>query len=79
MLLKGSDQFRTSFSGAERYLAASSGRLIENGKPLKIRLSGLKASLVRVLRNGAKRIRTADPFNAIEVRYQLRYSPSCAL
>ena len=24
---------------------------------------------------GAKRIRTADPLNAIEVRYQLRYSP----
>ncbi len=27
------------------------------------------------IRYGAKRIRTADPFNAIEVRYQLRYSP----
>jgi hypothetical protein len=25
--------------------------------------------------NGAKRIRTADPLNAIEVRYQLRYNP----
>lgn len=25
--------------------------------------------------NGAKRTRTADPLNAIEVRYQLRYSP----
>ena len=25
--------------------------------------------------NGAKRIRTADPLNAIEMRYQLRYSP----
>lgn len=24
---------------------------------------------------GAKRIRTADPFNAIEVLYQLSYSP----
>ena len=28
---------------------------------------------------GAKRIRTADPLNAIEVRYQLRYSPVCVL
>gem|GEM_PF-6793235 len=28
--------------------------------------------------NGAKRIRTADPLNAIEVLYQLSYSPlSC--
>lgn len=27
------------------------------------------------LNHGAKRIRTADPLNAIEVRYQLRYSP----
>lgn len=26
-------------------------------------------------RDGAKRIRTADPFNAIEVLYQLSYSP----
>lgn len=25
---------------------------------------------------GAKRTRTADPLNAIEVRYQLRYSPA---
>jgi hypothetical protein len=25
--------------------------------------------------DGAKRIRTADPLNAIEMRYQLRYSP----
>jgi hypothetical protein len=25
--------------------------------------------------NGAKEIRTPDPLNAIEVRYQLRYSP----
>lgn len=25
--------------------------------------------------SGAKRIRTADPLNAIEVRYQLRYNP----
>ena len=24
---------------------------------------------------GAKQIRTADPLNAIEVRYQLRYNP----
>ncbi len=30
--------------------------------------------LVRVL-YGAKRIRTAGPLNAIEMRYQLRYSP----
>ncbi len=29
------------------------------------------------LKNGAKRIRTADPLNAIEMRYQLRYSPAC--
>ncbi len=29
----------------------------------------------KVFENGAKRIRTADPLNAIEVRYQLRYSP----
>ncbi len=27
------------------------------------------------MKNGAKRIRTADPLNAIEVRYQLRYNP----
>ena|GEM_PF-5555082 len=27
---------------------------------------------------GAKRIRTADPFNAIEVLYQLSYSPESA-
>jgi hypothetical protein len=27
-------------------------------------------------KNGAKRIRTADPLNAIEVRYQLRYNPT---
>ena len=30
---------------------------------------------IRVLGDGAKRTRTADPLNAIEVRYQLRYSP----
>lgn len=30
---------------------------------------------VREYENGAKRIRTADPLNAIEVRYQLRYNP----
>jgi hypothetical protein len=29
----------------------------------------------RFFKNGAKRIRTADPLNAIEVRYQLRYNP----
>ena len=28
-------------------------------------------------RNGAKRTRTADPLNAIEVLYQLSYSPEC--
>lgn len=28
-------------------------------------------------RNGAKETRTPDPLNAIEVRYQLRYSPVC--
>ncbi len=28
--------------------------------------------------NGAKRIRTADPLNAIQVLYQLSYSPLCA-
>ena len=27
------------------------------------------------IKNGAKRIRTADPLNAIEVLYQLSYSP----
>ena len=27
------------------------------------------------VKNGVKRIRTADPLNAIEVRYQLRYNP----
>ncbi len=27
--------------------------------------------------NGDKRIRTADPFNAIEVLYQLSYIPKC--
>lgn len=27
--------------------------------------------------NGAKRIRTAGLLNAIETRYQLRYSPLC--
>ena len=27
------------------------------------------------MRYGAKEIRTPDPLNAIEVRYQLRYSP----
>ena len=31
--------------------------------------------LMCVFGYGAKRIRTADPLNAIEVRYQLRYSP----
>ena len=30
---------------------------------------------LEVPNNGAKRIRTADPLNAIEVRYQLRYNP----
>ncbi len=31
-----------------------------------------------LFRDGAKRIRTADPFNAIEVLYQLSYSPASA-
>ena len=29
--------------------------------------------------NGAKRIRTADPLNAIEVLYQLSYSPTISV
>ena len=32
-------------------------------------------SATRLAANGAKEIRTPDPLNAIEVRYQLRYSP----
>ncbi len=37
------------------------------------------SDLTKLLKsNGAKRIRTADPLNAIEMRYQLRYSPAYA-
>ena len=32
-------------------------------------------SVTTLFFDGAKRIRTADPLNAIEMRYQLRYSP----
>lgn len=28
--------------------------------------------------NGAKRVRTADPLHAMQVLYQLSYSPECA-
>ncbi len=31
-----------------------------------------------IIFNGAKRIRTADPLNAIEVLYQLSYNPALA-
>lgn len=39
----------------------------------KVIQRGLHASR---LNNGDKRIRTADPFNAIEVLYQLSYIPA---
>ena len=34
--------------------------------------------IAKLLKNGAKRTRTADPLHAMQVLYQLSYGPMCA-
>ena len=43
--------------------------------PLTKKLALKNPLLERVLDNGAKRIRTADPLHAMQVLYQLSYGP----